>query len=96
MTDNHANQVVIMTKADIDTLVKEITIEILTNQTVQSTAATQAQVKFYTRKEVAELLHVDLSTLWRWNRDGRLRACHTGGRGVLYSAEDVNNFILDH
>lgn len=46
------------------------------------------QAKFMTRKQVAEILHVNLSTLTRWNARGILRYYKSGGK-VQYRSEDV-------
>lgn len=40
------------------------------------------------RKAVAKRLHVDVSTLWRWNRSGYLRAHKVGGK-IWYYEESV-------
>lgn len=40
------------------------------------------------RKAVAKRLHVNASTLWRWNRDGYFRGIKIGGR-MWYSEEAV-------
>lgn len=41
-----------------------------------------------TRKVVSERLHVDNSTLWRWDNSGYLKAVHIG-RSVYYKESDV-------
>jgi hypothetical protein len=45
--------------------------------------------RYITRKEASELLHVDFSTLWRWNRDGLLLSKKAGPRRVMYRYADV-------
>lgn len=45
------------------------------------------------RRAVAKRLGVDVSTLWRWNRDGYLRAIKIGGK-VWYTEETVSR--LEH
>lgn len=44
---------------------------------------------FLTRAETAEMLKVDFTTLWRWNKLGFLRAIKVGARKVMYKYEDV-------
>lgn len=40
------------------------------------------------RKAIADRLGVDLSTLWRWDKQGYLRATRIGGK-VYYSEAEV-------
>ena len=49
--------------------------------------------RMLTVKEVCEALHVDPSTLWRWNRDGVLCRCKVGKFRVLYREKDVMDFV---
>ena len=45
--------------------------------------------RFITREEAAKLLHVDFTTLWRWNKTGLLLAKKVGPRRVMYKYTDV-------
>ena len=45
--------------------------------------------RFITREETAKLLHVDYSTLWRWNKLGLLCPNKVGPRRVMYKYSDV-------
>ena len=45
--------------------------------------------RFITREETAKLLHVDFSTLWRWNKLDILRPNKVGPRRVMYKYSDV-------
>jgi excisionase family DNA binding protein len=47
---------------------------------------------YLTRKQVAEMLDVDLSTLWRWNRENYLCAVEIGGKRK-YKLSDVNKIL---
>ena len=49
--------------------------------------------RFITRDEAARLLHVDLSTLWRWNKAGILRSKKVGQRRVMYKYSDVLDLL---
>jgi len=49
---------------------------------------------FMTRQQVVELLEVDLSTLWRWNKNDVLRSRKIGGR-VYYKGQDIEQLIED-
>lgn len=45
-----------------------------------------------TREEAAEMLHADLSTLWRWSKTGYL-PCIKLGRNVRYKLSAVRHFL---
>ena len=45
--------------------------------------------RFITREETSKLLHVDYSTLWRWNKLGLLCPNKVGPRRVMYKYSDV-------
>jgi excisionase family DNA binding protein len=45
-----------------------------------------------TVKQVAEILHVDLVTLWRWNKKGYLKHIEFGG-GRRYKMSDVKAIL---
>ncbi|MBR2193507.1 MAG: helix-turn-helix domain-containing protein [Bacteroidaceae bacterium] len=45
--------------------------------------------RFLTREETAKLLHVDFSTLWRWNKQGVLCPNKVGPRRIMYKYVDV-------
>jgi excisionase family DNA binding protein len=48
--------------------------------------------QYLTRKQAAEMLDVDLSTLWRWNRENYLCAVEIGGKRK-YKLSDVNKIL---
>lgn len=50
--------------------------------------------QYYTRKEVAKMFNVDLSTIHNWTVKGVLTAYQIGGR-VLYKANDIENAIVE-
>lgn len=50
------------------------------------------QEKVMTVKEVASLLDVDLSTLYRWNKQGVLKRQRIGGK-VVYRASEVEEIV---
>ena len=51
-------------------------------------------LKYYSRKEVAEMFDVDISTIHNWTVKGVLTAYQIGGR-VLYKANDIENAIVE-
>jgi len=62
---------------------------------VVSQTEQQRQVQseqYLTRKQVAQMLAVDLSTLWRWSKDMYLQPVPIGGRR-LYRSTDVERIL---
>ena len=45
--------------------------------------------RFITREEVAHILHVNFTTLWRWNKQGHLHSRKIGGCRVMCKYSDV-------
>jgi hypothetical protein len=48
--------------------------------------------QYLTRKQTAEMLRVDLSTLWQWNNDNYLCAIEIGGKR-RYRMSDVKKIL---
>ena len=48
--------------------------------------------KYLTRRQTAQALDVDLSTLWRWNREAYLKPVQVGGRR-LYKQSEINKIL---
>ena len=89
------NQLVVMSREDLDALVNEMAQNIVAAQTknAQNDLETWMNVpegeRFLTREEVSKLLHVDFSTLWRWNKLKLLCRIKVGPRRVMYKYSDV-------
>ncbi len=47
-----------------------------------------------TRKEAAIMLRIDLSTLWEWTKDGKLKAQGIGRR-VYYKRSEIEKCLTD-
>ncbi|WP_418122481.1 helix-turn-helix domain-containing protein [Chryseobacterium sp. PTM-20240506] len=47
---------------------------------------------YLTRQEVCKLLHIDLSTLHRWRKEGTLIAYGLGNR-IYFKRNDIDEFI---
>lgn len=60
----------------------------LTRQELEQQATNVKNETYLSRDEVAEMLRVDKSTLWRWNRDNYLVHIEIGGKRV-YRMSDV-------
>ena len=97
MHDNNSilgNQLVVMSRADLEALVEKAA----SNRAVSKVEVSICndvlpgvcdEERFLTREEVAKLLHVDYSTLWRWNKLNILCPNKVGPRRVMYKYSDV-------
>lgn len=50
--------------------------------------------KYLTRSETAEMLKIDLSTLYKWTKKGTLKSYGLNGR-VYYKLDEVENSIVE-
>jgi len=90
------NQLVVMSRADLDALVEKMASNMIAMR-VEDKSTHESDVRpivhdderFITREETAKLLHVDYSTLWRWNKLGLLCPNKVGPRRVMYKYSDV-------
>lgn len=48
--------------------------------------------RYYSPKEVGEILQVDLSTLWRWEKQKYLTGIRIGGK-KRYKGSDINKLL---
>jgi|GEM_PF-504923 len=92
------NQLVVMSRADLDALVEKMASNLIVMKVEAEDKATRGNdvcpvvyndERFITREETAKLLHVDFSTLWRWNKLDILRPNKVGPRRVMYKYSDV-------
>lgn len=51
-----------------------------------------AELKFYTLKEVSEILHVTTRTLQTYIYDGKLKAAKIGGKWII-SVDNLQDFV---
>ena len=52
----------------------------------------KAPEQYLTRKQTANMLDVDLSTLWRWNNENYLNTIEIGGKR-RYKLSDINHIL---
>lgn len=71
-----------LNKEDLETVLRTLVLEIIEKYEVE-----KSEPKL-TVKQVSNRLHVDPSTLWRWERDGYLKPIRIG-RKVLYRESEV-------
>jgi hypothetical protein len=87
------NQLVVMSREDFDNLVNEAAQNMVAAQTKRNDYSEWLNLpdgdRFISREEASELLRVDFSTLWRWNKSGLLRCKKVGPRRVMYKYSDV-------
>ena len=92
------NQLVVMSRADLDALVEKMASNLIamrveaedkTSRENDACPVVYNDERFITREETAKLLHVDFSTLWRWNKLDILRPNKVGPRRVMYKYSDV-------
>jgi hypothetical protein len=83
-----------MSRADLEALVEKAAnnkaaskVEESINNDVRPSVCDEE--RFLTREEVSKLLHVDFSTLWRWNKLKLLCRIKVGPRRVMYKYSDV-------
>jgi len=55
---------------------------------------TKEPEKYLSRKQTSALLHVNLSTLFHWNKKGKLHPVHIGSK-VLYRYSDIEKALID-
>ena len=92
------NQLVVMSRADLDALVEKMASNLIAMRVEAEDKTSRGNdvcpvvyndERFITREETAKLLHVDFSTLWRWNKQGHLHSRKIGDRRVMYKYSDV-------
>ena len=90
------SQLVVMSKADLEALMEEKLVMNANALKVEdkhigdsACLGVKNDERFITREETARLLHVDYSTLWRWNKLGLLCPNKVGPRRIMYKYVDV-------
>jgi len=61
---------------------------------IQDNFEPKSPSEYLTRQQTADLLHVDLSTIWNWCKKKKLQPLGIGGR-LLFRREDIDNAIIE-
>lgn len=88
------NQLVVMSRADLEALIEKMAnnmnaMKVNKSNGYGNNSVEENDERFLTREETAKLLHVDFSTLWRWNKQGVLCPNKVGPRRIMYKYVDV-------
>ena len=76
-----------ITSDEFKQMVREAVIETMSMKNEDS-----AEMKFYTRHETCEILHISLSTLDTYVKKGAITCSHVGKR-VLFSQDDIDKAL---
>ena len=82
ITKENRNIQIVIGAEDLKEAIREMVSEMLAQKKEEQDS------QLVRRNEVNKRLHVDNSTLWRWDRDGYLKAIRIG-RSVFYKESDV-------
>jgi predicted DNA-binding transcriptional regulator AlpA len=63
-----------------------------TKQELEETIVESRKEIYYTRKQVAEMLSINLTTLWNWKNKNYLQPIHVGGQ-VRYRKSDIDRIL---
>lgn len=89
--DNAITQLHSLTPLQLEEIVKK-TIKEEVKQ-LQENFQPKIPVEFLTRQQTADLLHIDLSTLWSWTNKGKLLAYSISSR-VYYKRTEIESAIV--
>jgi excisionase family DNA binding protein len=79
------NNLIVITRSELKSLLKEVVSEALANQE-------PPKKRYYTRKEVCDILHITLPTLWNMVKSGKLAQKKVGTR-CLYDADSIDELV---
>lgn len=51
--------------------------------------------KTFTRKQVADMAHISLPTLWKKMKEGKITPLPNSGRRILFSEQEVKRFLQE-
>lgn len=79
------NNLIVITRDELKALIQEVIVEALKNQE-------PPKKRYYTRKEVCEILHITLPTLWAMVKSGKVSQKKVGTR-CLYDADAIDEAV---
>ena len=74
------------TETELKDLIKESVKQVLSF--IKESNQQEPTNKLLTRKETCEILHINFSTLWKWNKNEKI-PCHRIGNRVYYKLDEV-------
>ncbi len=89
------NNLIVITPHELKTLFQEVLVNHFqeAKDTAQNALKTPInEVKFYSRKDTAEILGITLATLHKYTKQGIVKS-HRIGRRVLYKLADIENAL---
>ena len=93
--NNTMGQLVVMSKADLNALLQD-TIAVsrsMASDSVKEEVLPSMADEYVTRQQAAKILHLDVSSLWRLEKSGRLVPCRASDRRVLYRKADLEAYL---
>ena len=93
--NNTMGHLVVMTKADLDALLQDAIAasRSLALEPVKEELPPSMADDYVTRQQAAKILHLDVSSLWRLEKAGRLVPCRASDRRVLYRKADLEAYL---
>ena len=86
-------QLITMSIADLKVLMREaVKVEL---EIFKASISKKRESKYLTRKQTAILLSIDLSTLYRWTEDEKLKSYKIVGR-VYYKRSEVEKCLISN
>ncbi len=85
-------QLITLSVEDLQSLIKNSVAEVLNEKQPQQTSENKSS--YLTRKQVAETLHLSLTTLDTYTKEGLLTSYKIGHR-VLYKKSEINSSLLE-
>ena len=79
----------VLTKDELKGIISNSIQEVIKKSSVKE----KKEEELLTRDEASNLLKINLSTLWRWTKDGKLSAYGIGNR-VFYKKDEILNSLI--
>ena len=79
----------VLTKDELKGIISNSIQEVIKKSSVKE----KKEEELFTRDEASNLLKINLSTLWRWTKDGKLSAYGIGNR-VFYKKDELLKSLI--